>query len=84
MRCASGWLAIFDSRATLWARLGFETSLSCNGPNASCCANDAHDSSTGRVWGLSPSSWAIAPAAEPLAGPGTKNWAPVSGLAPGA
>src|ERR1700759_2950358 len=84
MRCTSGSAAIFDSAATLRASPLSCASLAPMAPRLRLCWNCAHDSSMGMLAGLSPTSCAIAPAAAPLAGPGTKKFAPLSGSAPGA
>jgi hypothetical protein len=62
---------------------GSAANLSCRRPDTRWAAKLDHESSTGIRSGVSPSIWAIAHPAEPLAGPGTKNLAPVSGSAPG-
>src|SRR5947207_1684369 len=78
MRCASGWEAIFDSWSTLCLSLRSRLSL------WSIFARKAtQDSESGCEAGRIPTSLAIALAALPRAGPGTKKWAPVRGFGPG-
>src|ERR1700761_5737143 len=82
-RWTSGSPAILDSSSTLWASDLLWASLAAMAPRPRRCLKSAHDSSTGRLAGFRPTSCAIAPAAGPLAGPGTKKLAPLSGSAPG-
>ena len=84
MRWTSGWEAILDSSATWWASPLSCASFAAMLPCVRRCWKSAHDSSTGMVFGFSPTSWAIAPAAAPLRGPGTKKLAPLRGSDPGA
>src|SRR6202012_796679 len=84
MRWTSGSAAILESNATLWARPLSCASLAPMAPRLRLCWKSAQDSSMGMVSGLRPTNWAIAPAAGPLAGPGTKKRAPLSGSDPGA
>src|ERR1700744_3615820 len=84
MRWTSGSAAILDSSATLRASPGLWASLAPIAPRLRLCWNWPQDSSMGMLSGLRPTSWAIAPAAAPLAGPGTKKLAPLSGAAPAA
>ena len=84
MRWTSGWEAIFDSsatwRASPWSCASFAAML----PWDRRCWKSADDSLTGMVFGFRPTSEAIAPAAAPLRGPGTKKLAPLIGSEPGA
>src|ERR1700742_2634601 len=83
IRWASGWEAIFDSSATRWARLWLLAIWGAARPEDNRPAKRGHESPIGIDWGLWPSNWTIALAAVPLAGPGTKKLAPLSGSGPG-